>query len=124
MSTRKLALILIAGLNEIVANLEEVNNESEADADVKPKKTKPPKDEDDDAKPAKKKASKAAEPDEDDEPTEEDVIKAVKGAVKLITRPEVRKLIKKYGKADEVEDVNPKYYGALLDALEEACDEE
>lgn len=60
--------------------------------------------------------------DKDDEPSEEDIAKAARAALKVLDSAEVKKVIKKHGKADRATEVEPKYRKATIAALEEAVE--
>lgn len=64
----------------------------------------------------------ARDKDDDDEPSEDDIVKAARDALKVLDPGEVKKIIKKHGKAEKASEVEPKYRKAAIEALEEAAD--
>jgi hypothetical protein len=127
MDARKLATILVSGLNDLAVELEKAlsgDDDGEEVAKKKKKRTTEDDDtEDEDDKPKKKKKTDDDDDGADDEPSEEDFVAAAKKAVKKLDRDTVKKIIKKVGKADAAADVDPTKRQAVLDALDKAIDD-
>lgn len=132
METRKLALLLITILNSAVEQIEEaVSEEGEAKEDkpakasgggrkrpetVKPTSTKKHGAKDDDD-------SDDDDDDKGDEPSEDDVVDAVRGAQKVLESADIKKILKKHGKAERASEVEPENRQAVIDALEKAVED-
>ncbi len=58
-----------------------------------------------------------------DEPSEDDVVDAVRAAQKVLESADVKKLLKKHGKADRASEVEPEHRQAVIDALEKAVED-
>lgn len=136
MDARRLATILVAGLNSLT---EEIEKEISADKDGGDKGD----DSDGKASRGRERPSRAGrgrdEPargrgksddddddpktDDGDEPTEADIVKAARAALKVIEQDDVKAIIKKHGKAERATEVKPERRQAVIDALEKAVDE-
>lgn len=87
-------------------------------------KTKPKDDDDDDDDDD----DKDGDDDDDDKdgkhPLEAEVVRAARGALKVLETVDVAKIIKKYGKAPKATEVKPHLRRAVIDALEQAVIDE
>lgn len=146
MEPRKLAATIVAILNDGAERIEKLiaaDGDEEGDAvettkDKKKAGKTPPsrntrstkkkdEDEDDDDK------DDDDDDDDDDDaddanddkvPTEADIVKAVRGALKVLEKEDVVKHIKKHGKAEKATDVKPERRAAVIEALEQAVIDE
>jgi len=62
--------------------------------------------------------------DEDAEASEADIVKAARGALKVLEKDDVVKIIKKHGKADKATEVKPALRAKVIEALEQAVADE
>lgn len=132
MEIRKLVVALIAIGNFAVETLEKLVSE---DGDAQPEKeekpsrsrSKPetvkPKTTSKNGKPAKDDDEENDDDDAGDEPSEDDVIDAVRGAQKVLEGADVKKILKKYGRAERASEVEPEHRQAVIDALEKAIED-
>ncbi len=144
MDIKKVVAILVTGLNDMAEELEKLKSaeaeetpgrkgraskdDDDGDDDDKPARGKRAAKDDDDDKPARGKGKgkdeeEEEEEEDDDEPSEADIAKAARGALKVLEKDDVVKLIKKFGKADRATEVKASLRQAVIDALEEAIEE-
>lgn len=124
METRKVVTILIAGLNEIVSNLEELVSEEGGGKGPKDKeetgsrssRSSRAKDKD------KDEVDDDDNDDDDGEATEDDIVKATRAALKVLDKEDVVKIIKKHGKKEKASEVAANLRQKVIDALEEAVE--
>lgn len=57
-----------------------------------------------------------------DEPSEDDVVDAVRAAQKVLESADIKKLLKKHGKADRASEVEPELRQKVIDELEKAVE--
>jgi hypothetical protein len=126
METRKLAVALVAFINALqeasAEFAEALEKQVSADGDG------------DDPKPARssragktggKDTSKTRGKDKDDdgdEPSEDDMVDAVRGAQKVLESADIKKILKKHGKAERASEIEPENRQAAIDALEKAVE--
>lgn len=130
METRKLALIIVSGLNSLVEEIEKLANEDD-DGDGKEGKGSGSSRSSARSKTSSKNSSRKGRDDDDkdddadgdgDAPSEDDVIDAVRGAQKVLESADIKKILKKHGKADRASEVEEEHRQAVIDALEKAVE--
>lgn len=132
METRKLALALITGLNAMAQALEEAagedggegeeENEREERRSSRSKKkttSRRSRSRDDDDADDDKDDDDA---EEGDHPDEDEIVDAVKAAQKVLESADIKKLLKKHGKADRASEVEPELRQKVIDALDKAVE--
>lgn len=127
METRKLAAALVAFINavhdagaeaaEAIEKLMAEDGDGDEAAGGKGGK-RGSKDKD---KGSKNRSSK--DKDDGDEPSEDDVVDAVRAAQKVLESADIKKLLKKHGKADRASEVEEEHRQAVIDALEKAVED-
>lgn len=130
METRKLAVLLITVLNSAVEELEKIVNEDEDDGGEKDDKPARPSRSSSSKGKASSSKNRAKDKDEDDDkdndsdaPSEDDVVDAVRGAQKVLESADIKKILKKHGKADRASEVEEEHRQAVIDALEKAVED-
>lgn len=125
METRKLAAALVAFLNAVHEAADEASEEIEklmsedGDGDD-PKEAKAGKSSSRPPRSASKNRGK--DKDDDDEPSEDDMVDAVRGAQKVLASADIKKILKKHGKAERASEIEPENRQAAIDALEKAIE--
>lgn len=135
METRALAALLITVLNSAAQQIEESiagdgdDNDDAAPARSKAKARAPDASRRSDDKAAASARARAKnDEDEDDDsadtaaPDADDVVDAVRAALKVIDRAAVSKILKKHGKAEKASEVAEENRQAVIDAIEKAID--
>jgi len=111
MEQRKVAALLSGLFTEIAQVFEgaaaKIEEQLAADGDEKPAKTGKGK----------------GKGKEDEAPEADDVVAAARGAMKVIGRPAVEKIIKKVGKAEKSAEVDAELRQDVIDALEKAVED-
>lgn len=129
METRKLAVAIVAFFNaiheasgEAAEEIEKLIAEDEDGGDAKG--AKEGKSSSRPSRAASKNRGKDKDEDkDDDEPSEDDMVDAVRGAQKVLESVAIKKLLKKYGKAERASEIEPENRQAAIDALEKAVEE-
>lgn len=120
MELRALVVALISILNFATETLEKLVSEDEGGGGKGGK-----------SKPAAGKASRGKKKDEEeeeeeeeeDEVSEDDVVDAVRSAQKVLESADIKKILKKHGKADRASEVEPELRQKVIDALEKAVED-
>lgn len=128
METRKLAIALVAFINAIHDASGELAEEIEkltAEEGDDPKEGKASRSRPDNkgGKAASKNRSSKDKDDSDDEPSEDDMVDAVRGAQKVLESADIKKILKKHGKAERASEIEPENRQAAIDALEKAVED-
>jgi hypothetical protein len=114
METRKLAALLVTVLNAAAEQIEEAMSEDAGDG----KEGKGGKDKEEKAGGKRRRNDKQV-----DDPSEDDIVDAVRGAQKVLESNDVKKILKKHGKAERASEVEPENRQAVIDALEKAVED-
>lgn len=121
MELRALVVALISIFNFASETLEKLVSEDEggdgkksekSSTKAKPSRSEKEDDDDDDGK-----------DDDGDEPSEDDVVDAVRAAQKVLESADIKKILKKHGKADRAKEVEPGLRQKVIDALEKAIED-
>jgi len=120
MELRALVVALISILNFASETLEKLVSEDEGGEKKGGKSS---------TKAKSSRSSKAKDKDEEEEEEEEeevsedDVVDAVRAAQKVLESADIKKLLKKHGKADRASEVEPELRQKVIDALEKAVED-
>lgn len=135
METRKLASVIVSGLNDLAEKIEEALAEDGGDEGGKGKgKDRASSSTSSRSSRSSARGKDADESDDDDddkddddgdgdEPSSDDCVKAARAALKVLEKDEVTKIVKKYGKVEKSADVPADKRQAVIDALEKAVEE-
>lgn len=120
MELRALVVALISILNFASETLEKLVSEDEGGdgkksgkSSTKTKSSRSKKEDDDDDD----------KDDDGDEPSEDDVVDAVRAAQKVLESADIKKILKKHGKANRASEVEPENRQKVIDALEKAVED-
>ena len=114
MELRALVVALISILNFASETLEKLVSEDEGGEKKGGKSS---------TKAKSSRSSKAKDKDEEEEVSEDDVVDAVRAAQKVLESADIKKLLKKHGKADRASEVEPELRQKVIDALEKAVED-
>jgi len=131
METRKLAIALVAFINaihdasgELAEELEKLTSEDgDGDDDKDDKGGKSGSGSARSSKKSADKGGKGKSKEDDDEPSEDDMVDAVRGAQKVLESADIKKILKKHGKAERASEIEPENRRAAIDALAKAVED-
>lgn len=123
MDPRKLAAAIIKACNGLVEDVEELMSEDKDEGKDSGKEGSSRSTSRSSESSGKSGRSSRGKKDDDDEPSEDDVVKKAREALKVLDSAEVKKILKKHGKAERASEVEPEHRQAAIDALDEAIEE-